>query len=81
MTDVIRRHVKPCEDPRTGKPFRCSDPDHPTPLPPEGRLVVWNRWWSRRVRDGSVTIVDEPPTESEAQTPRASRRRSGTAEE
>ena len=35
-------------------------------LPLEGRLVSWDSYWSRRVRDGEVEIVEGPPTDSPA---------------
>jgi hypothetical protein len=28
-------------------------------LPQEGQAVVWNVWWHRRYRDGSIEIVSE----------------------
>ena len=58
--EPTRRHVTPNNTP-DGKPFKVHDPDHPEDLPPEGRTVVWSRWWGRRERDGSVTVSEKKP--------------------
>ncbi len=46
-------HVKPV-------PERVVDPDLHDFLPKEGRTVVLNDYWQRRINDGDVTVPATP---------------------
>ncbi|PLX49118.1 MAG: hypothetical protein C0613_08325 [Desulfobulbaceae bacterium] len=47
--------LKPATNKTTGKPNKVRMPDKPgTHLPEKGAKVELNKWWRRRLRDGSV---------------------------
>jgi hypothetical protein len=48
-------HIKPNIDKATGEPFKIRLPDKPHMfLPEQGDVVMKNKFWIRRLRDGSV---------------------------
>ena len=51
-------YVIPAEEMQIPDPSQRGTPDYF--LPPEGREVIADDYWNRRVRDGDVT-VGEPP--------------------
>lgn len=54
-------YVKPNIDPATREPYRVRLPDKPLEfLPPDGAVVEQNKYWTRRLRDGSVTEAKAP---------------------
>ena len=52
---------------KTGKPNRVRLPDKPHLfLPEEGDFVPANKFWLRRLRDGSVVVAEPPKTSKPA---------------
>lgn len=49
------------------------DPHTKRPLPDDGGRVPDTTFWRRRLRDGDVVLVDEPPTGLEPLTPLTTR--------
>jgi hypothetical protein len=56
-------NVKPNTDKATGQPYKIRLPDKQTQfLPDEGAMVEKNKFWNRRLRDGSVVEIKAVPT-------------------
>jgi hypothetical protein len=53
-------HVIPAPGLLIPDPSQQGTPDYY--LPPEGRVVQFDDFWARRVRDGDVTVADDTPT-------------------
>jgi hypothetical protein len=53
-------HVTPAPGLLIPDPSQQWTPDYY--LPPEGRVVEFDDFWARRVRDGDVTVATDTPT-------------------
>lgn len=68
----MKRYIKP------GEGLVVRQPHNGRPLPAEGAEVEWNRYWMRRMADGSVVKATPPKQPKAKATPPAATDDKGT---